>query len=193
MVIKNCPRRRQKKIIFLDRDGVINRFPGMGAYVTRQSRFHFIPGSVKAVRLLTQSGFEVNVVSNQGCVSRGLITPKSLRRLTQDMMDQIKKGKGEINGVYYCLHQMSDQCNCKKPNTLLFKKALGRRKFLIRKVFFIGDSKEDMQAAMNLGCQALLVLSGRTKKRDLALFEPKPDEVKKNLLEAVRWIIQKKS
>ena len=193
LVIRTPGIRRTKRIIFLDRDGVINRFPGMGAYVTRPKDFHFIPGAVHAIRLLTQAGFEVNVISNQGCVSRGMITLSGLHRLTKKMIRRIKSAGGELNGVYYCVHQMSDQCRCKKPNTVLLKKALRRRHFDLSDVFFIGDSKEDMQAAKKMKCRALLVLSGRTKKNDLNLFKPKPDQVKKDLLEAARWVIQKRS
>ena len=91
MIIKSRSRYRLKKIIFLDRDGVINRFPGMGNYVTRQSEFHFIPGSLEAVSLLTQAGFEVNVVSNQGCVSRGLLSVAKLGRITKKMNEEFGK------------------------------------------------------------------------------------------------------
>ena len=191
--MRNFSGPRKKKIIFLDRDGVINRFPGMGAYVTSLDAFHFIPGSLRAIQILTAAGFEINIISNQGCVSRGMISETKLSQLTLCMMAQIKKSGGLVQGVFYCVHQMSDGCLCKKPNVTLLRKAIGRRKFLLKEIFFIGDSREDMQAAKNLKCQALLVLSGRTKKKDLGTFEPKPDVVKKNLLEAARWIIQKKS
>ena len=192
-MIKARATRRLRKIIFLDRDGVINYFPGMGAYVTRLNEFCFIPGAIEAIRLLTGAGFEVNVVSNQGCVSRGLISLKTLRRLTVKMMTRIHEAGGQLNGIFYCVHQQSDKCRCKKPNVVLFKKALRRRQIQLSEVFFIGDSKEDIEAARNLKCRPLLVLSGRTKRKDLRIFEPKPDIVKKNLLEAVRWILQKKS
>ena len=192
-MIKGCPPRRLRKIIFLDRDGVINHFPGMGAYVTRLNEFRFIPGAIEAIRLLTGAGFEVNVISNQGCVSRGLISLGTLRRLTVKMAGQIHKAGGQLDGIFYCVHQISDKCRCKKPNVVLFKKALGRRRFPLSGVFFIGDSKEDVEAARNLKCRPLLVLSGRTKRKDLGFFKPKPDVVKKNLLDAVRWILQKKS
>ena len=193
-LIIRCPSKtRPKNVIFLDRDGVINRFPGVGSYVTSQKDFHLLPGAVRGIRYLSQNGFEVNVVSNQGCIAHRLITPKALRGLTMRMLRKVRKAGGEIQGVFYCPHRTSNRCFCKKPNTLLFKKALRHRKFDVSKVYFIGDSREDIKAAKNLGCCSLLVLSGRTKKKDLELFETKPDVVKRNLLEAARWIIRKKS
>jgi len=193
LVVRHAPKKRFRKLIFLDRDGVINRFPGFGAYVTSQKAFHWLPGALKAIRRLSEAGFEINVISNQGCVAHRLISVQALRGLTLRMLKEIKKAGGEVQGVFCCPHKTSDGCLCKKPNIVLFKKALRRRRFDLEKVFFIGDSKEDVQASKNLGCQALLVLSGRTRRKDLKTFEPKPDVVKKNLLEAALWITQKKS
>ncbi|OIO38573.1 MAG: hypothetical protein AUJ71_02835 [Candidatus Omnitrophica bacterium CG1_02_49_16] len=193
LVVRTSPTGHFKKIVFLDRDGVINRFPGQSAYVTGLQDFHLIPGALRGIRRLADAGFEVNVISNQGCIARKLITPRALRGLTARMLTKVKKAGGRIQGVFYCPHQTSDQCFCKKPNTLLFKKALRGRKLDLSKVFFIGDSREDVEAAKRLGCRSLLVLSGRTRRRDLKKFEPKPDVVKKDLLEAARWIVQKRS
>ena len=185
--------RRFKNIIFIDRDGVINRFPGIGFYVTRLKDFHLLPGALTGIRRLSEAGFEVNVVSNQGCIAHRFITSAALRALTRRMFARAKRAGGTIQDAFYCPHQTSDRCDCKKPGTLLFKKALRGRKFDVSKIYFVGDSKEDVKAAKNFGCRSLLVLSGRTKKKDLRSFRPKPDVVKKNLLEAARWITRKKS
>ena len=192
LIVRASSSPRFKKIIFIDRDGVINRFPGIGFYVTRLKDLHWLPGALAGIHRLSQAGFEVNVVSNQGCIAHRLITSTALRALTRRMLTEAKKTGGTIQGVFYCPHQTSDRCLCKKPSTLLFKKALRRRRFDLSKVFFIGDSREDVEAAKNLGCRSLLVLSGRTKKKDLGNFRPKPDVVKRDLLEAARWITQKK-
>ncbi len=179
--------------IFLDRDGVINRFPGKGVYVTRLSNFVFLPGSKKAIQLLADAGHTLAVISNQGCVSRGTLTREGLKTITARMLAGIKKSGGKLRGVYYCMHQASDKCGCKKPKLGLIKKAVKRRPGALINSIFIGDSREDMQAAKKAGCLSILVLSGRSKKKDIADFEFKPDEVKKNLLEAARWILKRRS
>ena len=76
------------KIIFLDRDGVINRFPGMGSYVTRWKDLRLIPKATRAIKLLSGAGYEIHVISNQGCVARKLITLKGLDRLTSRMLEK---------------------------------------------------------------------------------------------------------
>lgn len=181
------------EIVFLDRDGVINHFPGKGQYLVRREDFKFLPGALEAISLLTKAGKEIYVVSNQGCVSRGMISLEELNQMTSEMLSEISRAGGKIQKVYYCVHQKSDGCDCKKPKIKLFLEAIGGRKMDLEKVFFIGDSEEDIQAGKNLGCRTILALSGRTTEADLPQFPFKPDEIKKNLLEAAQWILKKKS
>ncbi len=47
------------KVVFLDRDGVINEFPGNGKYVTKLKEFRFVPGSLDAIRILTNEGYSI--------------------------------------------------------------------------------------------------------------------------------------
>ena len=181
------------RLVFLDRDGVINHFPGKGLYLVEEHKFHFIPGALTAIRLLTRAGFRLVVVSNQGCVSRGMITRASLMRMTKRMLKKVKASGGKIHKVYYCLHQKADGCACKKPKTLLFEKAMKGLKLKRKEVYFVGDSEEDIMAGHTIGCQTVLVLSGRSKKKDTHAFPKKPHFIKKDLLEAARWILKKKS
>lgn len=182
-----------KRLVFLDRDGVINRFPGKGAYVTRESQLIVLPKALKGLRLLAEAGYDVAVISNQGCVSRGLITKAALKKMTHHLEKKVRAAGGRLNKVYYCYHQTSDHCQCKKPKTLLFKRALKKYHIARKKLYFMGDSQEDIQAAKNLGCRSVLLLSGRLKKRDIRKLETKPDFVKTDLWEAAKWLIKKES
>ena len=180
------------RLLFLDRDGVINRFPGRGSYVTDEKGLRLMPQAVKGIRLLTQAKFRLDVISNQGCVARGLISRSQLGRLTRQMLGRIEQAGGKVHRVHYCVHQSSDHCRCKKPKTFLLEKAVRGLNLDRRRVFFIGDSREDIQAGHDFGCRTLLVLSGRSKKKDIKDFAVKPEFVKKDLLEAARWILRKK-
>ena len=97
-----------------------------------------------------------------------------------------------MGGVYYCIHQTSDACDCKKPKTALFHQAVRGRSVSFGETYFIGDSEEDIEAGKALGCITVLVLSGRATEPDISKFLSKPDVVKKNLLDAAHWIIQQK-
>ena len=61
------------KAIFLDRDGVINKYPGDKLYVTSLRKFRFLPGVKKAIALLSRSGFKIFIASNQAGVGRGIL------------------------------------------------------------------------------------------------------------------------
>ena len=178
--------------IFLDRDGVINRFPGFGSYVTRWEEFEFLPKAIEAIALLTKQGHELFVVSNQGCVAHGLISSQALRRLTRRMCRRIEKGGGKLAGVFYCEHRTSDDCDCKKPGTRLLEEALKGRRRNDGPMVFVGDSEVDVEAGKNFGCRTVLVLSGRMSRKDVKSLSVKPDFVKKDLWDAANWILKKK-
>lgn len=180
-------------LVFLDRDGVINRFPGKGLYLTRKEDFQFLPRTLTAIRLLSQAECELVVVSNQGGVSRGLMTLEELNAMTQQMLEAIRGQGGRIDQVHYCLHQTSDACECKKPKTALFEKTLRGRRGVFNSIYMIGDSEEDIQAGHAVGCQTVLVLSGRSAQADCADFSVKPNVIKNDLWEAAEWVLQRKS
>lgn len=186
---------KNKKIIFIDRDGVINKDPGGWTkynYVTKWKDFHFLPGSKKAIRLLNDNGYDIVVISNQAGVSKGYYSAEKLRSINKKMLDKIKKAGGRIKNAYYCIHQDSDGCDCRKPNIGLFKKAQFELGASARGSYFIGDGQTDVEAGSNAALKTVLVLSGKTDLKDVKKWKDKPDFIFKNLLEAVLFILQKR-
>ncbi len=181
------------KPIFLDRDGVINRFPGVGNYVLSWEDFQFLPKAVEAIVLLNKNGFAPIVISNQGCVAHGLISSKDLWALTDRMNREIEKAGGKIAQVYYCEHRGSDHCECKKPKAGLLRKALECYPTDVKATYFIGDTEMDVEAGKNIGCQTVLVLCGRAVAADVKNFKIQPDKVEKDLWSAVQWLLKQKS
>ncbi|MBL7085355.1 MAG: HAD family hydrolase [Candidatus Omnitrophica bacterium] len=184
------------KIIFLDRDGVINRDPGFGGYITCWKEFEFLPGALEALKRLNRAGYEVIVISNQAGVAKCLYTLKDLDEITQNMLREIEKAGGRIRSVHYCPHKDEDSCNCRKPETGLFSQAtkgLQVNPALACKggvnfadSFFVGDNRRDVLAAKAIGCKSIFVLSGNTKLEEL---DVRPDFVAHDLLEAVEKIV----
>lgn len=176
------------KIVFLDRDGVINKDPGFGGYVTCWEEFQFLPRALKALRKLNQAGYKTIIISNQAGVAKGLYTLEDLDEITKNMLDEIKKAGGEICSVHYCPHKDEDNCSCRKPKTGLFSQALRGSSIDFSKTYFIGDHSRDMLAGKSIGCKTIFVLSGNTRLEDL---DVQPDFVAKDLLEAVESIVLK--
>jgi len=176
------------KVVFLDRDGVINKFPGNGKYVTKVKEFHFVPGALDAIRILTQEGYTIFVISNQAGVGKGIYTKAKLQHITRNMLRDVKKHGGKIKKVFYCMHRSDHGCECRKPEIGSIKKGLESMNKSIRsaqKAFFVGDTESDIRAGHNAGCTTIFVLSGREDRRYMRKWEVKPDHIAQDLLDAV--------
>ncbi len=185
-------KRPHSHLLFLDRDGVINEFPGNGNYVTKVKEFHFIPGSLEALKKLTDTGWTIFVVSNQAGVGKGIYSQHKLDLITSHMMRHVKKHGAKIKKAFYCIHRTEHGCACRKPNIGSVMKALkllNKKMHHVQDAFFVGDTKVDIQAGHNAGCKTIFVLSGRDTRRDVRKWGTrKPDYVAKNLLEATKII-----
>ncbi|MFA6356400.1 MAG: HAD family hydrolase [Candidatus Omnitrophota bacterium] len=188
--------KKQHKVIFLDRDGVINvdpEFINEYMYVTKWGEFKFIPRVKRAIKRLTDNGYSIYVISNQAGVGKGYFTKKALSDITGKMQAEIEKAGGKIAGAYYCPHRKEQKCACRKPKTGLFKKALKKGRIDFKDTYFIGDNIRDVVAGQAIGCRTILVLSGKTKRADVrgAKLEARPDFIKRDLCEAVELVLRR--
>jgi D-glycero-D-manno-heptose 1,7-bisphosphate phosphatase len=178
------------KVIFLDRDGVINKYPGHRQYVVSAADFKFLPYSRSAIAKLCGSGFKIFIVSNQAGVGKGVFSQQALAAITAKMLQGIEKAAGKITEVHYCIHHPRANCPCRKPKTGLIDQVKRKYKFTLGKAFFIGDSIRDVQTAHAAGLIAILVLSGREKLANLNHWEDTPDFIFKDLISAVDFILK---
>lgn len=178
------------KITFLDRDGVINRYPGDKKWVTKVKDFHLLPGVLAALKKLTGHGFKIFVVSNQAGVSKGVYSQQKLDAITALMLKRVEKAGAKLSGVFYCLHRKEENCSCRKPATGLIEKAIGKRKIKASDcAYFIGDTITDMQTGKNAGLKTILVFSGKERKKNQSLWQVQPDFVAKDLLAATKIVL----
>jgi D-glycero-D-manno-heptose 1,7-bisphosphate phosphatase len=143
--------------VFLDRDGVINRKPPEGQYVSQWSDFHPLPGAEQAIAALNASGRTVIVITNQRGVALGLYTEDDVRSLHLELQRQLSDHSAHIDAFYYCPHD-KNQCDCRKPSTGLFEQAF--RDFpqaSLANSIVIGDSISDIQAARNLSLRSIFI------------------------------------
>lgn len=179
------------KLIFLDRDGVINEDPANKRYVTQWEDFHFLPHAIKAVKKLNDNGFEIAILSNQAGVAKGLFTLERLNEITQRMVRIIETAGARIRSIHYCPHGDEDNCDCRKPKTGLFQKAVVGLDIDFKATYFIGDGVMDVEAGKAMGCKTILVLCGKTKRKEVDNWKVKPDYIVKDLWEAVNVVLEK--
>lgn len=178
------------KAIFLDRDGVINKYPGDKKYVTSLKAFKFIKGALEAIRDLAGAGYSLYVISNQAGVSKRVYSKATLKQITDFMLNGIRKKGGRINRVLYCLHTSEMNCACRKPKDGLLKKAVKGREIDRKNSYFIGDSILDVKAGKTFGCKTILVLSGREKLKFASQWDVQPDFIARSLADAAKNILK---
>jgi len=71
------------KLIILDRDGVINE--DRDDYVKSVDEWVALPGSLEAIALLNQAGYQVTIATNQSGLSRGYFTINDLHAMHSKM------------------------------------------------------------------------------------------------------------
>ena len=179
----------KKKIVYLDRDGIIN--DNREEYVLDISEFHLIPSAVRALKLLKKNGYDVHIVSNQSSVSRGMLSEKGLERITEHMLEKLRKAGTEVDSVNYCTHHPDEKCRCRKPNTGMLEDVAERNGYNLADIWFVGDRRTDVQAGRRAGCKTILVSDDVYIKTLRADRGEIPDHFAKDLYDAVTRIILK--
>jgi D-glycero-D-manno-heptose 1,7-bisphosphate phosphatase len=145
------------EFVFLDRDGVINRKPPRGGFVTCWEEFDLLPEVPEAIAALNRAGRKVLVVTNQRGVALGLYSLDELSKLHERMQKLLAARGAHVDGIYVCPHE-AGQCECRKPQIGLFEQAF--RDFpnaTPANSVVIGDSLRDIEAGRKLGMRTILI------------------------------------
>jgi len=190
---KISPIQKLDKVVFLDRDGVIN-FDSPD-YIKNWSEFKFIPGSIEAIKRLTLNGFTSIVISNQSVINRKMVSDDDLEYIHTMMRNNIESKGGIIKDIFFCPHKPEDKCDCRKPRPGLIYRAQKTYSIDLASSVMVGDNAKDIECAKNAGCgMAVLVKTGNGEVAEKILAEKEifPDHIARDLYEAVEWIIAKK-
>ncbi len=146
-----------KKVIFLDRDGVINKKAPKADYVKSWKEFKFLPDSTQAIKLLNDNEYRVFIISNQAGVARGFLSKKDLDLIHKNMLKELNNNGAKIDGIYVCTHGWDEGCQCRKPKPGLLLQASRDHQIDLTKAIFIGDDIRDKQTGQEVGCKTFLV------------------------------------
>jgi mannose-1-phosphate guanylyltransferase / phosphomannomutase len=192
--------RNRRPAIFFDCDGVLNKEPG-GPGVVRPDEVVLIQGAGEAVSAARSAGFLVVAVTNRAQVAKGLITFEGLDHIFGRLEALLAQDGGVIDRIYFCPHhpdsgfpgevrELKVHCECRKPGTLLFRRAIEELPIAKDNSVGIGDSLRDVGAARALGIWSYGVRTGYGC-RDTDRYPggqnapPVPDLMFENVVEAV--------
>ncbi|MEJ2591434.1 MAG: D-glycero-beta-D-manno-heptose 1,7-bisphosphate 7-phosphatase [Candidatus Thiodiazotropha sp.] len=153
-----------KKLVILDRDGVINE--DSDAYIKSPAEWRPIEGSLQAIARLNRAGFKVYVATNQSGLTRGLFTIETLNRIHQKMLDMLQHHGGNVVAILFCPHAPDDDCACRKPKPGLYLDIAERNNISLQGIPVIGDSFRDIEAAKAVNARPILVRTGNGSKTE---------------------------
>jgi D-glycero-D-manno-heptose 1,7-bisphosphate phosphatase len=178
-----------KKVVFLDRDGTINR--DSVDYIKSWLEFEFLPRSIDAICHLTDAGFTNIVITNQSAIPRKLITPGELDNIHSKMKAAVESQGGKISDIFFCPHLPGDGCDCRKPLSGLITRARQKYDIELAESVMIGDSARDIMCAHDAGCgYSVLVKTGNyaEARSRLAADNLQVDYVASDLYAAADWV-----
>ena len=146
------------KAIFLDRDGVLIDNSGH-YYIWKSDQLKLIDGVIENLRIFSQKGFQLFIVSNQGGISRGLYSKNDILKLHAELIQTFKTNYIEIAEIAFCPHHPEvEKCLCRKPSSLMIDKLMAKYRINKEGSYLIGDSQSDMDAARQAGIQGIQII-----------------------------------
>lgn len=145
------------KAVFFDRDGVINKELGDYTYLLKD--FEINSGVIEGMKILSNAGFLLIVITNQAGIAKGIYSFEQFEILNKYLISELRKQGIELTEIYFCPHhETKGKCLCRKPESLLFEKAISRFKISKKESIMIGDSERDILAAEKAGIKGIKIL-----------------------------------
>ncbi len=157
------------KLLILDRDGVINE--DSDAYIKSLDEWIPIPGSIDAIARLSKAGWTVAVATNQSGLARGYYDAATLDAMHARLRELVAEQGGEVGLIVHCPHGPDDGCACRKPKPGMLQQIAAHYGTELAGVWFVGDSSGDLEAALAVHCQPVLVKTGKGQR---TLAKPLP-------------------
>ena len=187
----------QRRAIFLDRDGTINKNVG---HLTRPEQMELIDGAAEAIRMINKSGFLAIVVTNQPVIARGDVTWEELLTIHDKMKAELGKQGAFVDAIYLCPHhpksgvegerpEYKRVCDCRKPKPGLLLRAAADYNIDLSQSYMIGDFVWDVQAGQAAGVKRALMIE--TNKPDALLCAVKEIIRRDGEKEIKSWIFHK--
>ncbi|MBO3275929.1 D-glycero-beta-D-manno-heptose 1,7-bisphosphate 7-phosphatase [Pseudomonas schmalbachii] len=158
------------KLLILDRDGVINL--DSDEYIKSLDEWIPIPSAIAAIARLSRAGWTVAVATNQSGIARGYYDLATLESMHARLRQLVAEQGGEVGLIVHCPHGPDDGCDCRKPKPGMLQRIGEHYGIPLAGVWFVGDSRGDLDAALAVDCQPVLVKTGKGQR---TLEKPLPE------------------
>lgn len=151
------------KAVFLDRDGTINIDKN---YLYKIDEFEYLPGVKEGLKMLSDAGYLLIVVTNQSGIAREYFTLEDYTKLNDYMMSDLKADGINITDSLFCPHlkdainpKYRIECECRKPKTGLFMEAVRKYDIDLSLSYACGDRIRDLSICKGTGTKGYLLYS----------------------------------
>lgn len=145
----------RRRVLFLDRDGVINVDHG---YVHTIEQTEWVPGIFELCAIARDAGYVLVVVTNQAGIAHGYYSESEFLDYTRWMHEEFAVRNVEILATIYCPHHpeagsgaLRIKCNCRKPAPGMFTVASDLFNLALGESVMVGDKESDLLAASVAG------------------------------------------
>ena len=153
------PARFHRPALLLDRDGTINHDHG---WVGTRDRWTWVDGAIDAIRLATDRGWHVFVVTNQSGIARGYYDEGALGDLHAWMTGEIRRAGGTVDDIRFCpfheeatVERYRRASSWRKPGPGMILDLILRWQLDPARCVMIGDQPGDMAAAATAGIRGI--------------------------------------
>ncbi|MEW5917204.1 MAG: HAD-IIIA family hydrolase [Gemmatimonadota bacterium] len=161
-----------RRAAFLDRDGTLIEDRN---YLADPDGVVVVPNAAAAVRTLNDAGVLAVIITNQSGIAQGLLTEAQYGATAARTREIFSRAGATIDAMYHCPHfpALSGPCDCRKPGTLLHRRAAHDLGIDLSRSAYIGDRLRDVLPSKTLGGLGILVASPQTPndERDRAARE----------------------
>ncbi len=142
--------------VFIDRDNTIVEDPG---YLHDPARVALKPHAALGLARITAAGWPVIVISNQSGIARGMFGVDAYHAVMARIRELLAPHGARLDADYFCPHltEITGPCECRKPGTLLFRRAAAEHGLDLARSWYLGDRWRDVEPATLLGGRGLLI------------------------------------
>lgn len=145
-----------QRAVFFDRDGTLIEDR---KFLSDPDGIAPLPNAASALRALNSADILVIVVTNQSGIARGFFTEEQYVLTAERLRDVFEHAGALIDAMYHCPHfpDISGPCECRKPGTLLHRRAAAEHGIDLARSAYVGDRLRDVLPAQALGGDGILV------------------------------------